>query len=229
MEQIRMASGLAFIFDMDGVLIESTRLHAVAWEQYLEKHGIAGAGVMEHMLGKRNDHIVTALFGSGLSGAEVDAHGAAKERLYRELMAPVFDDNVVAGVVGFVRAAHASGIPCALATNAEAANADFVLSRAGLTGCFRAIIDGGQVVHPKPDPEVVLKAAASLQTPPGNCIVFEDSPGGMQAARAAGTRLVALLTTLREAPVADLAIADFNDPRLIQWLSTLSPLSASLR
>jgi sugar-phosphatase len=71
-------------------------------------------------------------------------------------------------------------------------------------------VDGGQVVHPKPHPEVVLKAAAGLGTPAANCVVFEDSPGGMQAARAAGARLVALLTTLADAPLADLAIPDFN-------------------
>ncbi len=227
MEQLQLAPGLAFIFDMDGVLIESTKLHSVAWERYLSDLGIDGNGVMGRMLGKRNDHIVNELMGPGLSSAEVDEHGAAKERVYRDLMAPVFDENVVAGVVSFVRAAHAAGIACALATNAERANVEFVLSRTGLSGCFSAIVDGHQVEHPKPDPEIVLKAAASLGMAAENCIVFEDSPGGMRAARAAGTRLVALLTTLADAPEADLAIPDFNDPRLIPWLSTLSPRSVS--
>ncbi|NWF86027.1 MAG: hypothetical protein HXY18_19620, partial [Bryobacteraceae bacterium] len=106
MEQLRLAAGLGFIFDMDGVLIESTRMHAVAWEKYLASHGIAGAGVMDEMLGKRNDEIVTALFGEHLSADEVHAHGAAKERLYRELMGPVLDENVVAGAADFIRAAH---------------------------------------------------------------------------------------------------------------------------
>jgi len=229
MEQLRLAPGLAFIFDMDGVLIESTDLHTAAWERYLDDHGVSSAGVMDRMFGKRNDQIVTEIFGSGLAAAEVAAHGAAKERVYRELMGPAFDDHIVAGVVPFVRAAHAAGIPCGLATNAEPANVEFVLSRTGLTGCFSAIVDGHQVEHPKPHPEVVLKAAAVLGTPPGDCIVFEDSPGGMKAARAAGARLVGLLTTLEDAPLADLAIPDFTDSRLIPWLSTLSPRSVSLR
>jgi HAD superfamily hydrolase (TIGR01509 family) len=229
MEQLRLAAGLGFIFDMDGVLIESTRMHAVAWEKYLASHGIAGAGVMDEMLGRRNDEIVTALFGEHLSADEVHAHGAAKERLYRELMGPVLDENVVAGAADFIRAAHRAGIPCALATNAEPLNAEFVLTRTGLKGCFRAIVDGHKVEKPKPDPEIVLKAASSLGLCPEDCVVFEDSPGGMQAARAAGARLVALLTTLEAAPQADLAISDFNDPRLTTWLSTLLPRSASRR
>jgi HAD superfamily hydrolase (TIGR01509 family) len=229
MEQLRLASGLAFIFDMDGVLIESTALHTVAWETYLETQGVSSVGVMDRMFGKRNDQIVAEIFGSGLGAAEIAAHGADKERVYRELMSPAFDEHIVAGVVPFVRAAHDAGIPCGLATNAEPANVEFVLSRAGLTRCFKAVVDGHQVEHPKPHPEIVLKAAAELGTPAVDCIVFEDSPGGMKAARAAGARLVGLLTTLEDAPLADLAIPNFTDSRLIPWLSTLSPRSVSPR
>ncbi len=229
MEQLKLAPGLGFIFDMDGVLVHSTALHAAAWERYLESHGLQGAGVMETMLGKRNDDIVKAVFGDRLGPGEVAAHGAAKERLYRTMMEPLFHENVVDGVVEFVRTARAGGIPCALATNAEPLNAEFVLSRSGLAGCFQAVVDGHQVARPKPDPEIILKAAAGLGLAPEDCIVFEDSPGGMRAAQAAGARLVALLTTLEEAPAADLAVADFHDPRLFQWLSTLSPRSASRR
>jgi sugar-phosphatase len=83
-------------------------------------------------------------------------------------------------------------------------------------------LDGGQVTHPKPDPEIYLEAARRLGVAPAQCVVFEDSPGGMQAARAAGTRLVALLTTLSAAPEADLEIRDFRDDRLLPWLSRLT-------
>jgi len=218
----------AFLFDMDGVLIESTALHTVAWEQYLERFAIPSAGVMARMLGKRNDDIVRDLFGADLPPAEVHRHGADKEALYRELMAPVFEQHVVAGVREFVRAAHAAGIPCALATNAETANVEFVLERTGLQHCFRTAVDGNQTVRPKPDPEVFLTAAARLGVQPSRCVVFEDSPGGMRAARAAGARVVALLTTLPEAPLADLAVPDFHDPRLVPWLNqcwNLPPLN----
>ncbi|MGB9611842.1 MAG: HAD family hydrolase, partial [Bryobacteraceae bacterium] len=116
-ENLRVAPGLAFLFDMDGVLIESTGIHTRAWEAYLARHGIPSAGVMEKMLGKRNDQIVRVLWGAEISEDEVFRHGAEKERLYRELMAPVFEQHVVRGVREFVRAAHDAGVPCALATN----------------------------------------------------------------------------------------------------------------
>lgn len=224
-DPLRLAAGLGFIFDMDGVLIESTKLHTEAWERYLKRQGISNPDVMSRMLGKRNDEIVVALFGEGLAHEEIVEHGAAKERLYREMMGPVLGDHLVRGVTEFVHAANAAQIPCALATNAEPLNVDFVLAGAGLKDSFRAIVDGHQVERPKPDPEVVLKAAAGLGLHPANCIVFEDSPGGMRAARDAGARLIGLLTTLEQAPLADLAIADFRDPGLIPWLSTLSPRS----
>lgn len=213
--------GFAFLFDMDGVLIESTDMHTVAWEQYLDRFSIPSAGVMQRMLGKRNDQIVRDLFPPTISDEEVFRHGADKEALYRELIAPVFEAHIVPGVREFVRAARASGIPCALGTNAEPANVAFVLEKTGLASLFETAVDGQQVTHAKPHPEIYLTAAARLGVAPQNCIVFEDSPGGMQAALSAGARVVALLTTLREAPLAHLSIRDFNDPSLLPWLKDL--------
>lgn len=220
---LAVAPGLALLFDMDGVLIESTAIHTKAWEEYLARHGIPSAGVMEKMLGKRNDQIVRVLWGPEITEDEVYRHGADKERLYREMMAPVFEEHVVPGVVEFVREARRQGVPCALATNAEPANVDFVLDRTGLRECFQTIVDGHQVHRPKPDPEVYLTAAERLGIEPYNCVIFEDSPGGLQAARAAGGRVVAVLTTLKEAPEAELAIRDFHDPLLMPWISRQTP------
>lgn len=222
-DKLAVAPGLTLLFDMDGVLIESTGVHTAAWEAYLARHGIPSAGVMEKMLGKRNDQIVRVLWGPLITEEEVFRHGADKEQLYREMMAPVFERHIVPGVEGFVRAARSRGVPCALATNAEPANVDFVLDRLGLRDCFQVIVDGHQVRRPKPDPEVYLTAASRLGVAPHNCVIFEDSPGGLQAARASGGRVVAVLTTLKDAPEADLAVRDFLDPALEPWLSRQTP------
>jgi HAD superfamily hydrolase (TIGR01509 family) len=144
-------------------------------------------------------------------------------------MAPVLERHLVPGVQAFVRAAHSAGIPCALATNAEPKNVEFVLGGAGLLSCFQALVDGHQVSRPKPDPEVFLTAARRLGADPRHCVVFEDSPGGMQAARAAGARVVGLLTTLGEAPLADLSIPNFLDPGLLPWLQGLQTPSTPPR
>jgi beta-phosphoglucomutase len=222
-ESLSAVPGLAFLFDMDGVLVHSTDMHTRAWEAYLAPFGIDGDWIHHNMLGKRNDQIVTVVFGSGLSREEVFEHGAAKERLYRQMMGPVLEEHLVEGAREMVRAAAARGIPCGLTTNAEPLNVEFVLQGAGLTNCFQTKVDGQQVERAKPDPEIYLTAAARLGVAPENCVVFEDSPGGMAAARAAGAHLVALLTTVKEAPEADLAIEDFRDERLLPWLSRLHP------
>ncbi len=208
---------------MDGVLVESTSIHVQAWEIYLRRHGINPAGIMEKMHGKRNDQIVSHIWGNGISPAEAVRHGADKEQLYRDMMAPVFEQQIVGGVREFIAAAAAAGVPCAVATNAERLNVDFVLDRLGVRPAFGAIVDGDQINNPKPHPEVFLTAAQRLGVAPANCVIFEDSPGGMAAALASGAHLAALLTTLAEAPVAEIAIADFRDPRLLPWLSSLTP------
>jgi HAD superfamily hydrolase (TIGR01509 family) len=223
-EELTFSRGLALIFDMDGVVIQSTGLHMKAWITYLERNGVRDTSVIFRMLGKRNDQIVHEIFGTGLSEAEVVEHGAAKERLYRELMTPVLEQSYVAGVREFLRAAHARGIPLALASNAEPLNVDFVLDHAGLRSLFSAIVDGSQVTHAKPHPEVFLTAAGRIGVEPRNCVIFEDSPGGIQAALSAGGRVVGLLTTEKAYPQAELTMPDFTDPKLLPWLAEQKPV-----
>ncbi len=213
--------GLALIFDMDGVIVHSNPLHTEAWRRYNGRFGIdAGETLAERMYGRRNDEIVRDFFGAGLTSAQIAAHGAAKEALYREMMAPVLAENLVPGAAEFLRLHCAC--PVALATNAEPANVNFILDGAGLRGCFRAIVDGHQVTHAKPHPEIYLRAAEMLGMAPADCIVFEDSYSGIAAARAAGARVVGLRTTHTELPGVDLAIDNFHSPALEPWLRAQS-------
>jgi beta-phosphoglucomutase family hydrolase len=208
---------LAMIFDMDGVLIDSNPIHRQAWEAYNLQYGIATDEAMHRrMYGRRNDEIVRDFFGSHLSEAEVAAHGAAKETLYREMMAESLQHALVPGVRQFLetRASH----PMAVATNAEPANVEFLLESAGLRRFFPLAVTGDRVVHPKPHPEIYLRAADLLGVPPCDCIVFEDSEAGVAAALAAGMRTVGLSTTHAELPGVQLMIRDFLDPALDPWL-----------
>jgi beta-phosphoglucomutase-like phosphatase (HAD superfamily) len=110
-----------------------------------------------------------------------------------------------------------------LATNAEPENVDFVLGTADLRHYFQVVIDGRQVQNAKPDPEIYLLAAEQLNVPARDCIVFEDSLPGLEAARAAGMRIVGVTTTHSELPDADLAIANFLTPELDSWLRLQMP------
>lgn len=208
----------AFLFDMDGVIVDSNPLHRKAWAEYNRRHGLETTEAMQQrMYGKRNDMIVRDYMGQHLTDAEVFAHGAAKEKLYREMLGPRLDETLVPGLRAFLDR-HAA-IPKAVASNAELANIEFVLQKAGLAQYFSAVVDGQQVPNPKPHPDVYLRAAELLGIAPANCVVFEDSHGGVAAGVAAGMRVIGVQTTYQDLPGAALLIKNFNDPSLEPWLS----------
>ena len=219
---------LALIFDLDGVVIDSMPTHTLAWERYLEANGVDPCNVEARMHGKRNDDLVRDLFGAHLSDAAVFEHGAAKERLFRKLIGATLEAKLVPGIREFLAEAS-KVVPLAVGTNAEPANVDFTLDGAGIRKYFRAIVDGSQVAHAKPAPDVYLRGAELLQVDPGNCIVFEDSPVGVEAARAAGMRVVGLLTHAARLEDVDLAIRDFVQPELASWLSAQLSISEGTR
>ena len=214
------SQGLALIFDMDGVLIDSMPVHEQAWQRYLESIGVngdRGSQIIAGMHGRRNDQIVRDFLGPSADDGEVHRHGAAKEQLYRDLLAPQLHQRLVPGVAQLL--GRTRGIPVGLATNAERANADFFLEGSGLRGYFQVVVDGSQVSHPKPAPDVYLRAARELGVLPQNCIVFEDSTVGVASARAAGARVVGVLTHAAALDGVEFSIRDFADPALERWLS----------
>jgi HAD superfamily hydrolase (TIGR01509 family) len=212
---------LAFLFDLDGVIVDSMPLHIEVWIEYLEQYGIDGTRLVDRMHGKRNDDLVRDLFGSALSPEEVHRHGAAKEALFRDRIAGSLDRRLVPGVREFLD--RKNTVPKAVGSNAERANVDFVLERSGLAGRFRVTVSGDQVERPKPHPDIYFAAARALGKTPAECIVFEDSPTGVAAARAAGMRVVGVDTARAGELDADLRIADFLSPDLERWLSTQQP------
>jgi beta-phosphoglucomutase len=215
-------TSLALVFDMDGVLVDSNPLHREAWEVYNRRHGIAtDEAAHGRMYGRRNDEIVRDFFGDQLSEADVAAHGAAKEALYREMMSSSLESALVPGVREFL-SRHAS-VPMGVASNAEPANIAFLLDRAQLRPFFRVAVDGHQVHHPKPHPEIYLMTADLLGVPPADCVVFEDSEAGVAAGLAAGMRVVGVATTHAELPGVRLMIRDFQDPALEPWLCRQEP------
>lgn len=218
--EVRQLGKMAYILDMDGVLIDSNPLHARAWKEYLSEFRISTDNTWERMHGKRNDQIVRDIFGAGISEDEVFRHGAAKEAIYREMMRPQLKRHLVPGVEEFLHGQE--GRAMAVASNAEPANVDFVLDEGGLRKYFRVAVDGHQVSNPKPHPEIYRKAAHLLGVDPASCVVFEDSGTGIEAARAAGTRVVGVETTDAILPPCDFYIRDFRDTgTLSAWLSRL--------
>ena len=212
----------ALIFDMDGVIVDSNPLHRAAWAEYSRRHGVETTEAMQtRMYGKRNDAIVRDFLGDRLTDGQVLEHGAAKERLYREMMTPRLAEALVPGVREFI--ARHTNLPMALATNAEPANVDFVLDGASLRNFFAAIVDGQQVSRPKPHPEIYLRAADLLGVSPEFCVVFEDSETGVQAGLGAGMSVVGVSTTHEELLGVSFQVDNFRDPALETWLLARLP------
>lgn len=209
---------LGLLFDMDGVLVHSMPLHTLAWEQYLDSLGIQVDGLEQRMHGKRNSELVNDLIGDTLTEEVVFAHGAEKERVFRELMLERgIDEYRIPGLPEFLE--RHKNLPMAIGSNAEPANIDFTLDQFGLRPYFKVAVNGHMVDRPKPFPDIYLKAAELLGLTPHECIVFEDSPPGAQAGLAAGMRVVGVETTPTTFEGVSLCIKDFSDPRLETWLA----------
>ena len=208
---------IALIFDMDGVIIDSNPLHRQAWAAFNRRYGLETTEEMQRwMYGKRNDQIVRDYYGEGITPEEVDARGRAKERLYREMLTGRTEEMLVPGLRAFLE--RYRDLPMGVGSNAEPENIALVLDEAGLRRYFRAVVDGHQVRHPKPHPEVYLRVAELLETDPAECVVFEDSHSGAAAAVAAGMRVVGISTTDDNLSGTSITIDNFRSGDLDLWL-----------
>jgi beta-phosphoglucomutase len=209
---------LAFIFDVDGVLVHSMPLHVRAWEEYLAGMNIRIEDLETRMHGKRNSELVRDLIGGDLSEDVIFNHGAAKEQLWRDMIERDDRDAYrIAGLTAFLE--RHPQVPKAVASNAEPQNVAFVLDRFDLRKFFPVAVDGMQVERPKPFPDIYLRAAELLGKQPKDCIAFEDSPTGLAAGLAAGMRVVGVETIPADLTGAALRIQNFEDPKLDEWLA----------
>jgi beta-phosphoglucomutase len=209
---------VGLLFDMDGVLVHSMPLHTLAWERYLKTLGIQVDDLERRMHGKRNSELVNDLIASNLTEEIIFAHGAEKERVFREMMLEQgIEQYRVPGLPEFLE--RHKQLPMAIGSNAEPANINFILDRFGLRPYFKVTVNGHQVDRPKPFPDIYLKAAELLGLEPKQCIVFEDSPTGAQAGLAADMQVVGVETTPTHFQNVSLCIKDFNDPVLEPWLA----------
>jgi len=186
----------AFIFDMDGTLVDNSDYHTQAWLTLLNGIGIEkDPGELHRQnAGKTNAETLRSILGDGLSEGEMQALARRKENLYREAYRPHI--KPVPGLLAFLTQAHAAGIPMALATSANQQNIALVLDGLGIRNYFAVVVGAEDIRNSKPHPEMFLTAARRLVIPSQSCLVFEDSPVGIEAARRAGMRTVVITTFL---------------------------------
>ncbi len=184
-------SRVGVIFDMDGVLIDSAEPHYQSWRLLGRECGCeVTRELFAATFGRQNRDIVPILFGE-MPGERLSALSDRKEELYRELVRD--DPPIVPGAIELVRGLSQAGAHLAVGSSGPPANIELVLNAMGVADLMSAVVTGDDVTRGKPDPQVFALACGRLGLLPARCVVIEDAPAGVQAARSAGTKTVAVM------------------------------------
>jgi len=209
----------AIIFDMDGVLVDSNPFHLRKWKDLFQAHGIPfdEDELPKIVLGPPNDVTFPRFMGENLSREQMAELSEELEENFRREIGP--HARAFPGVRRFIEECHAQQITMAVASAAMGKNVHFLISALGLGDYFREILTGDDISRPKPDPEVYLKTAEKLVVDPAACAVFEDSFVGVEAAKRAGMKCVAIASSfpaedLRRETRADLIVPSFESVSL---------------
>ncbi|MCG9895021.1 MAG: beta-phosphoglucomutase family hydrolase [Fimbriimonadaceae bacterium] len=205
----------ALIFDMDGTIADNMGVHNEAWVELMASQQIEvqPEAFFRDTAGMKSEAILRRYLGQAPTEEELRRLAWEKEARYREIYRPKAE--LMPGLQDLWEAAKAEGVKIGIATSAPPENIAMTFEALQLDRWVDAVVGADDVVHGKPDPEVFLTSAARLGADPSRCIVFEDAPVGIEAARRAKMPCVALLTSLgREEALAlpgcVLAIADFQ-------------------
>lgn len=208
-----MLKGL--LFDMDGVLVNNLEVHRAAFAEFFRRYGVERTfDELSRVFGRGNDDIMDSLMPPEVvERVGIRELGYQKEAIYRELYAPIITPQP--GLLEFLAEAERHNLRAAVGSSGYRVNVDFVLERCHIERYFEAIVAGDEVTHCKPDPEIYLTAANKLGLQPSECVVFEDAEAGIEAAKRAGIKVVALATTFSRdfllGTEPDAIVDDFRD------------------
>ena len=206
----------AFVFDMDGVLIDSHPVHFAAWRQFLGDLSIhATAQDLAFILEGRTRSEILRHFLGPLPEVELRKYGQRKDEIFRSMEAQI---PAFSGVMEFLAVLEEEGIRRAVATSASEIRTASTIERMGLGGYFDAVVTAADVVSGKPHPEVYRLACARIPVSPDHALAFDDAPAGVIAARAAGLRCIGVSSNgTREALLdagAEGVIGNFGELKL---------------
>jgi HAD superfamily hydrolase (TIGR01509 family) len=205
-----------YIFDVDGTMIDSMKVHMKAWQKTLEHYGhhLSLKEVSEQAFGI-NEEIVKRFFGENLSKAEIEKISNEKESLFRESFNP--QEDVIKGFIHFIDELKKKNLPLVIGSAAPPENINFFMGSLGIGHYFEGVVHEDDVTKGKPSPEVFLKAAEIIKIPIHECVVFEDSPSGAEASANAGSKTIAVLTSKSR--------ADFRDiPNIVEYIKDYTTL-----
>ena len=183
-----------FIFDLDGVIVDTAKFHYIAWKRLANEMGIDFTEEDNEQLKGvsrvRSLEILLELGGIEKTEEERQMLATKKNEWYVELIGGLTSDDILPGAEDFLEEAAGHSIKIALGSASK--NAPFILKKLGIDRLFDASIDGTQVSKAKPDPEVFLRGAEAMSILPENCLVFEDAQAGIEAAKRGGMKCIGI-------------------------------------
>jgi len=214
----------ALIFDMDGTMIDSMGHHAQSWVTFTQRHGLAidVADLMRRTTGRTGAECIRVLFERDMDDEEAWSLIGEKEQIYREIFDSEFAE--IAGFKAFYTQALARGLKVGVGTAGDRHNIAFAMSHLQLPQPPHALVGGDEGLAGKPEPAIFLEVARRMNTSASACIVFEDAPFGIEAARRAGMRAVAICSTHTPAELAGphviASVRDYHDLLNSNFLET---------
>lgn len=177
-----------FIFDLDGVIVDTAKYHFLAWKNLANRLGVSFTEedneLFKGVSRVRCLEILLDMGGISVSREQFDTWLIEKNEDYLEYIAKMDAREILPGVTETLEYLRKSHIPMALGSASK--NARPILEKVGLLDYFKAIVDGNDTLKAKPDPQVFLLAADRIGVAPAQCVVFEDALAGIQAANSAG-------------------------------------------
>src|SRR5258708_2168494 len=211
-----MLQGL--ILDLDGVIVDSHPAHLTAWRTLLSS---LGKQASDHELdfvleGHKREDILRHFLGD-LTDEQLENYGAQKETLFRESLSEV---QTINGFWDFLTQVERDGLPMAVASSASRSRVSYTLEHLDLTGRFQVVVTGTDVAKGKPDPSLFRLAAEGRGGEPSRILVCEDAVKGVEAAKSAGMKCLAIAangrTPLLQKAGADVIVPDFTATNLKQ-------------
>lgn len=188
-----MKEHFGILWDLDGVLADSTQLHFEAWRKTIQKRGIdLTLAMFTHTFGQNNRAALADILGRPPSEQELDEIATEKEIYFRAQIPGHMD--LLPGAADWLKRFQAWGFRQAVASSAPPENIQVQVDSLQIRSFFDALISSDHLPG-KPDPAVFLKAAGLIAVPPERCLVIEDAPAGVAGAKRGGMKCVAVLTT----------------------------------
>lgn len=202
----------AWIFDLDGIIVETTHFHFKAWQRladsldihFDESHNEAIKGVSRSRALKK----ILSLDNRSVSDRRFRELMDQKNSWYRDYLGKLTPDNILEGIPAFLVEIRDMGGKLVIGSSSK--NARYVINYLQLTDTFDAIVDGTNVDQGKPAPQIFLQGAEAVDAEPDECIVFEDAAAGVEAAKAAGMLCIGVGSE-EILGDADLVISTFKD------------------